>query len=155
MFPIVLICDSISNSSNIGGLFRLADAFGIEKIYFIGQQTPLGHKMRRASRATEKLVEFEVINDASKILNSLRERNFQILSLEITEDSTDINDFKLKKEKLALIIGNEAEGVSDKLLQYSDSIHHIEMYGQNSSMNVTAATAIALKTVTDRMLLFK
>ena len=56
-----------------------------------------------------------------------------------------------KKAPIVLIIGNENHGVSDDLLRQSDIVLHIEMYGNNSSMNVTHAAAIALYELTKKM----
>jgi len=65
--------------------------------------------------------------------------------LEITKNSLDILDFRPKPtDKICLIIGSENTGVSQDLLDASDVAVHIQMYGQNSSMNVAMATTIAV-----------
>jgi tRNA G18 (ribose-2'-O)-methylase SpoU len=67
------------------------------------------------------------------------------VSLEITASSIDIREFTAKKvDKLCLIVGSENAGVSRNLLDIYDHTIHIPMFGQNSSMNVAAACAIAV-----------
>jgi len=152
-FPIILVCDNVSNASNIGSLFRIADAFGIEKIIFCGQHIPLGRKMTKTSRATEKFVNFKTNVSVSEVVSSLKKEEYNIVSLEVTNNSLPINSFQFSKEKsIALIVGDENFGISEDILNISDAIIHINMFGQNSSMNVVQATNIALYEITKQLM---
>ena len=148
-----MVCDNVTNAPNIGSLFRIADAFGIEKLILCGEHIPLGRKMAKTSRATEKVVNYEIAESASKIVEGLKNENHQIISLEITTKSKPIHTFNFSNKKpIALIIGDENFGVSDAILKISDAIIHIDMFGQNSSMNVVQATNIALYEMTKQLL---
>ena len=152
-FPITLICDNVTNATNIGSLFRIADVFGIEKLILCGDNIQLGRKMAKTSRATEKVVNFDIQNSASEIVKNLKSKNYQIISLEITDSSKPIHKFQFSKEKpIALVIGDENFGVSESILSASNAIIHIDMFGQNSSMNVVQATNIALYEMTKQLL---
>lgn len=149
-FPIILICDNISNAPNIGSLFRIADAMGVEKIFFCGQDIPIGRRMTKTSRSTEKHVNFEVIDSIDIIMNNLSD--YQLIALEITEDSKPLSTIKIIEDKpIALIVGSENHGVNDNTLNICDDIVHINMYGHNSSMNVVQATSIALFEITRKL----
>ena len=153
IFPITLICDNVTNAPNIGSLFRIADAFGIEKLILCGDDISLGRKMAKTSRATEKVVNYEVNRDASEVIQDLKSKNYQIISLEITNSSQAVHNVQFSTNKpIALIIGDENFGVSEHILNISDVIIHIEMFGQNSSMNVVQATNIALYEITKQLL---
>ena len=148
-----MVCDNVTNAPNIGSLFRIADALGIEKLILCGEHIPLGRKMAKTSRATEKVVNYEIAESASKIVEGLKNENHQIISLEITTKSKPIHTFNFSNKKpIALIIGDENFGVSDAILKISDAIIHIDMFGQNSSMNVVQATNIALYEMTKQLL---
>lgn len=152
-FPIILICDNVTNAPNIGSLFRIADAFGIEKVVFCGEHIHLGRKMTKTSRATENYVNYEVVPSALEIAQTLKNKNYQLIALEITSESQSIHNYQLtSKQPLAIIIGDEIHGVSDELLELCDAVVHIEMYGNNSSMNVVQATSIALYEFTKQLL---
>lgn len=143
-FPVVLICDNISNAANVGSLFRTADAFGIEKLIFCGDDIPLGKKMKRTSRSTENYVSYDVEPSIENILRQLRESH-RLIALEITTDSRPLSTYQIENDKpIALIIGNENFGLSKTVLNQCHDVLHIEMYGQNSSMNVVQAASIAL-----------
>ncbi|MEO8932933.1 MAG: TrmH family RNA methyltransferase, partial [Xanthomarina sp.] len=144
-FPITLVCDNITNAPNIGSLFRTADAFGIEKIIFCGSPIPTGRKMTKTSRATEKSIIYEEKDSILETIHQLKADNYKIISLEITSNSQKIDSYIFPhNQSIALIIGDENFGVQEDVLNLSDSIIHIEMFGQNSSMNVVQATSIAL-----------
>ena len=152
-FPIVLICDNVTNAPNIGSLFRISDAFGVEKLILCGDNISLGRKVSKTSRATEKSVDFLLNKNISEIVNNYKQRDFQIIALEITNSSKAIHTFKFSKNKpIALIVGDENFGISEDILNLSDQILHIEMFGLNSSMNVVQATNIALYEITKQFL---
>lgn len=152
-FPITLICENVSNAANIGSLFRIADAFGVEKLIFCGTNISIGRKMTKTSRATEKVVPYEILESISEVIESYKSTGSQIIALEITESSLPVHNFKVSvKNPLVLVIGDENFGVSEDILNMSDGIIHIEMFGQNSSMNVVQATNIALYEITKQLM---
>ncbi len=148
-FPITLVCDNITNAPNIGSLFRTADAFGVEKIIFCGSPIPKGRKMTKTSRTTEKIVLFKEKESILETVNQLKSEKYFLIAIEITNNSQEIDSYKFPhNQKIALIIGDENFGISEAVLKLSDAIIHINMYGQNSSMNVVQATSIALYEIT-------
>ncbi|QHI35887.1 tRNA (guanosine(18)-2'-O)-methyltransferase [Kordia antarctica] len=149
-FPITLVSDQVSNAPNIGSLFRICDAFGVEKIFFCGDNIPVfGRKMTKTARATEKVVPFEVTANIHEVISKLKKDGYTIISLEITEKSESIHELDFSKfEKIALVVGDEKFGINPETMHESDMVTHIEMFGQNSSMNVVQATNIVLYEIT-------
>ncbi|WP_298761238.1 TrmH family RNA methyltransferase [uncultured Psychroserpens sp.] len=151
-FPITLVCEQVTNAPNIGSLFRTADAFGIEQIIFCGEHIPLGRKMMKTSRATEKSVKHEVKTNALDVVSTLKSNGYFIVALEITTNSKALVDYIFPKDTpIALVIGDENFGVSETILNTCDATIHIDMYGQNSSMNVVQATSITLYEITRQL----
>lgn len=152
-FPIILICDNVTNTANIGSLFRIADAFGIKTLMLCGENISIGRKISKTSRATQKVVNFEICESAEKVVKNLKAQHYQIISLEITSSSKPLHILDFSKEKpIALVVGDENFGVSDAILNHSDVVVHINMFGFNSSMNVVQATNIALYELTKQLL---
>ena len=150
--PITLICDNIRNAPNIGSLFRIADAFNINELIFCGEDIPLGKRMTKTSRSTEKYVNHNVETDISEIIKNLKDSNHYLIALEITETSTELNQFQIEtNQPLVLILGDENFGVSETVLKQCDAIVHINMFGNNSSMNVVQAASIALYEITNQL----
>ena len=151
-FPITLVCDNISNAPNIGSLFRIADAFGIEEIIFCGESVSLGKRMKKTSRSTEKHINHKTEDHIDDVIKNLKENYHYLIALEITDTSKELSEFNLNTDQpIALILGHESFGVSESILEQMDAVVHINMFGNNSSMNVVQATSITLYELTKQL----
>ena len=144
-YPLCFLAHDIDIPMNIGSLFRIADALGVERIYLSGTSpVPPNTKIRKTSRATEKVVPFSYEDYPLQLVAKLKTQGYTIVSLEITSSSIDIRELTIARdEKVCLVLGSENTGVPQDLLDVSDVTVHIPMLGQNSSMNVATACAIA------------
>ncbi|MCM4158837.1 TrmH family RNA methyltransferase [Antarcticibacterium flavum] len=149
-FPVVLLTDNLMGDANIGSLFRLADAFNIEKLVFCGTPINLNsNRLKKTARATYKTVAYEEWEDPVAAIRKYRQDGYISYGLEITNDSTQIDSIDFSnKEKIILIVGNERHGISPRLLDEVENKVHIRMFGHNSSMNVSQATGIAFYEIT-------
>ena len=153
-FPIVLVSDNVSHAANLGSLFRTADAFGVKHLILGGSPVELGRKFTKTSRSTERSISFEQTENILEKIKELKLKNYLIIGLEITEDSVEISDLDFPKiTEIAFVIGDEKHGVSSSILEICDHVVHIEMYGQNSSMNVVQAASIGLYEFTKKLTL--
>ncbi len=145
-FPICLLADNLDGPMNLGSLFRLCDALGIEKLHLTGQvPLPPNSKISKTSRSTEKYVPYEHHEDGIQAVRSLKAQGYTIVSLEITSNSRDVRHVDFSRfARMCLIVGAERGGVRPELLDLSDLCVHIPMLGVNSSMNVATAAAIAV-----------
>lgn len=144
-FPITLVCDHIYFQQNIGSLFRISEAFGVENIIFLGKDIPLTpRKINKTSRSTHLHVPHQIMEESAELIQYLTENNFEIIALEIADNSKPLKEVVIPNKKIALLIGSEIDGISDELLKISHQIVHINMFGKNSSMNVVQAASIAL-----------
>ena len=140
-----VVIQNFSAPANVGAVFRSADAFGVECVYLCGSTVaPPNTKLRRLSRAAEKYVPYQVVDDAVSLVQHLKSNGMQIISLEITSNSLPLANAPLTGQPLCLILGTEDEGVAAELLALSDLVLHIPMCGHNSSLNVGSACAVAL-----------
>ena len=144
-YPVCFLAHDIDVPMTIGSFFRIADAFGREKIYLSGSSpVPPNSKIRKTSRSTEKYVPFSYERNPFDLVKRLKSEGYTIISLEITSSSNDIRELAISSdEKVCLILGSENTGVCQELLDASDKTIHIPMVGQNSSLNVATACSIA------------
>lgn len=151
-FPITVLCENVTNAPNIGSLFRVCDAFGVDQLIFSGEHLPIpSRKMQKTSRATEKYVSYRIIDSILDYIRSIK-KTHHIIAIEITSKSSALQSFNLKTNKpIALVIGNENFGISDAILEQMNDVLHIEMFGKNSSMNVVQAANIALYELTKQL----
>ncbi len=142
--PIYFILEDIYDTYNIGGLFRLADALAVEKMYLVGQtETPPNSRIKKASIGTYKIVPWEYCKTTKEAIEILRktEEKFQIIAVEQHPKAIDYTKANYQFP-LALIFGNESFGVKEETLKMADQIVEIPMYGINKSLNVIVAASI-------------
>jgi tRNA G18 (ribose-2'-O)-methylase SpoU len=153
-FPLRILAHDLQLGANVGSLFRLADALGVERLYLTGiTPTPPQQRLRKAARATEQAVAYTIANTAEEVIAQCRQEGYTIASLEMTAASVALHEFSPPKNivGLCLILGAENAGVAASLLALSDHTLHIPMAGRNSSMNVAMACAIAVYDITGKM----
>ena len=138
---IVVLCDGITSPANVGGVMRLADAYGVTKVVFLKGISQCSARAKSVSRGTHHFVNHSFLSQFK-----LDERDW--FCLEYTSESRPLKSFSLKSRKIGVIIGNENTGVYDSFLKDYPSFH-IQMFGRNSSMNVTQALSAALFHITN------
>jgi tRNA G18 (ribose-2'-O)-methylase SpoU len=144
--PITLILDNIRSLNNTGSLFRTADAFRLEKIILTGFTATPPHKdiHKTALGATES-VDWEYHENITKILTQLKTGGYLIIAAEQTDASVPLQDFIPPRDrKIALIMGNEVKGISEKSLPLIDVALEIPQYGTKHSFNVAVSAGIIL-----------
>jgi tRNA G18 (ribose-2'-O)-methylase SpoU len=141
--PVVGVLDRIRSAHNVGSMFRTADGACLQELILCGYTPtpPHRHLQKTALRAVES-VPWRHVEKVEKAIEELKSRGFQILGLEFTEQSVPLYDFDLQFP-LALIAGNEADGLAPGVLQMCDAIVHLPMRGLKSSLNVSVAFGIA------------
>ena len=159
----ILILDNIRSVYNVGSIFRTADAVGINQIYLIGQTpTPIDRfgrarkDLAKVALGAEKNIPWIYIknDEALATLKKLQEQNVILVAVEQNEKSVNyrevVNKISLNSrggdttQKVALIFGNEVDGVSDEILNESDLIAEIPMKGQKESLNVSVSAGILM-----------
>lgn len=141
-----LFLDNIQYTRNVAELFRIADATTAKKIYMYGitPNPPFGKDMQKVSRKKEYRVEWEKIENENQLFMDLKKKGFSILALELTDESINITDHKLGSNKILVILGNEVNGISKRILKYADKSIMIPMYGKGASMNVSVSAAVLI-----------
>ena len=161
--PIYFILENIYDTYNIGGLFRLADALAIEKIYLCGEmEVPPNSRIKKASIGTYKVVPWEYRKTAGEVIEELRNidplihgsivkdkktmkqsnsETMKIIAVEQTKTAIPYQKANYSLP-LALILGNESYGVTEETLKLADKIVEIPMWGINKSLNVIISAAI-------------
>jgi 23S rRNA (guanosine2251-2'-O)-methyltransferase len=145
-FPLILILDDIRSLNNIGTFFRTADAFNVEKIYLCGitAQPPHREIHKTALGATES-IDWEYRTSITELLDELKTQNISIACVEQTEKTILLqNCNNIKFEKLALIFGNEVDGVNQLAIDKSDYVLEIPQFGTKHSLNVSVCAGVVL-----------
>jgi 23S rRNA (guanosine2251-2'-O)-methyltransferase len=147
-----LILPNIRSCHNVGAMFRTADACGFNKIYLVGYTpVPPRPEIDKVALGAEKTVPWEHKKSLTRLISSLKKEGYVVVALEKTTVSVELGTLTQKTlgTKIALIMGNEVEGIDTKILQKSDVITHIPMRGMKESLNVSVAAGIAMYAVSE------
>jgi tRNA G18 (ribose-2'-O)-methylase SpoU len=136
--------DNLTDNRNVGSIFRLADALGVERIYLIGKTPfPPDKIITKVSRYTENETAWEYYDSEDAAVKKATEDGYTIVAAEITDKSKELLDYDFRKlNKICIAVGSENEGVCEKILGKSEDAITIKMMGKNSSMNAAMALAI-------------
>jgi len=156
MLEIIVIAHNIRSTHNIGAIFRTCEGFGIKKIIISGyspypklpHDTRLPHieakltaQIHKTALGAETMVPFEYQSEPD--LELLKSDGYRIIGLEQDTRSIMLQDYK-KPAKIALLLGEEVEGIESKLRDECEDLVEIPMVGKKESFNVSVATGIAL-----------
>jgi len=143
---IVVVGENIHSPENVGSIFRICDALGVQKLYLTGVSPKLDNrKVKKTSRSTHEYLASEHLVETNTVINKYKEKGFHCLGLEITSASSPIHQYSFEdKGKILLVIGSERNGIQADILEHLDDAVHIPMFGNNSSMNVATALGIGL-----------
>lgn len=122
----------------------------MEKIISCGREINLeSPRLKKTARSTINKVSFEQAQDCLEVCKDYLEKQYSLLALEITSSSKalDQQDFS-KYNKIALVLGHESTGVHPEILKLCQEHFHVQMFGENSSMNVAQVTGISLYEIT-------
>ena len=144
--PINIILDNVRSLNNIGSVFRTADAFLIQKIYLCGITATPPHKdIRKTALGATESVDWEYRKDTLELVDELKQSDVKIVSVEQAENAVMLNEYRVDSEETtALIFGNEVKGVSQEVVNASDTVLEIPQFGTKHSLNISVSTGVVV-----------
>ncbi len=141
---LIIIAHNIRSAENVGSLLRTADALGIGKVFLTGYSPNANHpKVKKTALGAELAMAHEQVIDIAKLLEKLKSEEYHILGLELDDRAIALDNYKPRSQKVALLLGNEVDGIPSYLRDKCQELIYIPMKGIKESLNVTIATAIA------------
>ena len=143
--PIVIVLDDVRSMNNVGSVFRTADAFRVEKLYLCGiTPTPPHRDIRKTAIGAEETVVWEHCPEIVLLLTKLKAEGYTLVAIEQTDNGTFLHQYTPPNTKIAVIFGNEVEGVAQSAIDLSDTIVEIPQEGTKHSLNISVAAGIVL-----------
>ena len=143
----VAVLEGIVDSTNIGAIFRSAAALGMDGVLLTSDcSNPLYRRAIRVSMGTVFQIPWTFLDSSWPLpgISELKNHGFHTVSMALRCDSVSIDDPKLSsKQKLAVILGSEGEGLLDETIDNCDDTVCIPMFHGVDSLNVAAASAVA------------
>lgn len=138
----VVVIEAVTDTTNIGAIFRSAAALGIDAVLLTRDTCdPLNRRAVRVSMGSVFLVPWTWLDGPAKSLQPL---GFKTAAMALTDNSISLDDPRLKSEdKLAIIMGTEGDGLPHQTIEEADYTVRIPMAHGVDSLNVAAAAAVA------------
>ena len=143
---VAVVLDNVRSAHNVGSAFRSADAFKADKVVLCGIcAVPPSAEIHKTALGAENSVPWEHFDRTSDAVDALRAEGYTIVSVEQTVRSISLESFRPDPgERLALIFGNEVEGVGQDVVDASDLSLEIPQWGTKHSLNVSVSVGIVL-----------
>lgn len=139
----VVVIDGVTDTTNIGAIFRSAAALGIDAVLLTPTSCdPLNRRAVRVSMGSVFLVPWTWIDEP--VTPHLHELGFITAAMALSDDSIALDDPLLKSlPRLAIIMGTEGDGLAHTVIEDADHVVRIPMKHNVDSLNVAAAAAVA------------
>ena len=145
-FPLTIVVDNVRSMHNVGSIFRTSDAFLVEKIYLCGiTPTPPHREIQKTALGATESVDWQYAESTIEVVNQLKKEGWTVLALEQTTNSVMLDKLKVEKgEKIAIVLGNEVEGIDQEVINLCDKAVEIPQFGTKHSFNVSVSCGIML-----------
>ncbi len=144
--PVVVVLDNVRSAGNVGSFFRTCDAFGIQSIALCGIcAPPPSRHIHKTALGAEQTIPWHYYSTTTEAIATLRAEGYTIVAIEQVEGAAMLDKTTFRPNKpVALIFGNEVEGVSQEAVDCSDMAIEIPQVGTKHSLNVAVTGGAVL-----------
>ena len=142
---ITIVLDNVRSALNVGSVFRTSDAFLIENIILCGiTATPPNKEIRKAALGSTNSVNWKYIKNTTDAVKQLIKEGYYVVGIEQADKSTKLNEFELPKKPIAIILGNEVNGVDQQAIDLCNEVIEIPQFGTKHSLNIAVTSGIVI-----------
>lgn len=144
--PLTVVLDNVRSLNNIGSVFRTSDAFRVEHIALCGiTATPPHREIHKTALGAEESVEWSYHGETAVCVKELKKMDYRVYAVELAHESLKLDKDTVATDRpIALVLGNEIEGVQEEVMSLCDGFLEIPQYGTKHSLNVSCAAAIVI-----------
>jgi tRNA (guanosine-2'-O-)-methyltransferase len=140
---LTVVMENIHDAHNVSAILRSCDAAGVMGVQLIYTDTEFPDIGKKSSASAKKWVDQRRFNSVKECYDKLHEEGYEIFATHLAKAAKSPSEVDMAK-KIAIVVGNEHEGVSSEAAQLADGIIQIPMFGMIQSLNVSVATAVIL-----------
>ncbi len=140
----VVVLDNIRSALNVGSIFRTCDAAAVRHLYLAGiTALPPNPQLLKTALGAQEAVPWSHRLSTTELVDELRARGFFIVAVELTDRSVPYTQVSYPADT-ALVFGHEVAGVAVPVLERSDQVVEIPMFGRKNSLNVATSVGVVL-----------
>ena len=139
----LVVLDGVQDPGNVGTIWRTADAAGIQAVVMTDKcADPFSPKVQRSAMGSGLRLGVHITDALPRLLTELREKGYTVIASSLHGEP--FYEAELDREKFALIIGNEARGVSEECMNAANLRLKLPMRGGAESLNASVAAGIMM-----------
>jgi len=140
--PLYFVLDNLRSAFNVGSIFRICDTLRVEGLFLCGYTAyPPHNKLEKTALGTIDYVPWQYFKTTTEAVEYLQEEGVKVWAAETTSGSVPYSE-AVFPSKLAFVLGNEALGVSHRVLELCNGLIEIPLRGYKNSLNVASACAV-------------
>jgi tRNA (guanosine-2'-O-)-methyltransferase len=141
---LTVVMENVQDPHNISAVMRTCDAVGIQDIYILNTKIPRHAKFGpKSSSSATKWLTVHYYDNAADCFAALRQQYHCILTTHLAADAVNVYDIDFTGS-VALVFGNEHEGVSEEIRALADGNFIIPQMGIIQSLNISVACAVSI-----------
>lgn len=140
---LTLVLEEVEDPHNLAAVLRTCEAFGIQEVHVIESEKARFYPNPKITQGAEKWLDLLHHKSVLDCIEHLRERHFQVLATRWQPGSKSLYDVSFDR-KVALLFGNEVDGVSHRALSHADGTLWVPMRGMTRSLNISVAAAVSI-----------
>lgn len=148
---IVVVIEDVHDPHNAAAIMRTCDALGIQDVYLIFE-TQEAYNPRNvgksSSSSANKWLDFRTFESTTECIKELKKDGYTVIATALDDNPESLFEADLLEDKIALLIGNEHDGLTDTAITIADRIIYLPMRGMVQSLNVSVAAALFLYEIT-------
>lgn len=142
---IMVVLDNVRSALNVGSFFRTCDGFAVETLFLTGiTACPPNREIQKTAIGATESVSWEYRENIADAVTEIKAAGYKVWGVEQTNQSVMLDSIEMEDQKIALVFGNEVDGLSEEILPILDGCIEIPQFGTKHSLNVAVCGGIVL-----------
>lgn len=142
---IIVVLDNVRSALNVGSFFRTCDGFAVETLFLTGiTACPPNREIQKTAIGATESVSWEYRENIVDAVTEIKAAGYKVWGVEQTNQSVMLDSIEMEDQKIALVFGNEIDGLSEEILPILDGCIEIPQFGTKHSLNVAVCGGIVL-----------
>jgi 23S rRNA (guanosine2251-2'-O)-methyltransferase len=142
---IIVVLDNVRSALNVGSFFRTCDGFAVETLFLTGiTACPPNREIQKTAIGATESVSWEYRENIVDAVTEIKAAGYKVWGVEQTNQSVMLDRIEMSDQKIALVFGNEVDGLSEEILPMLDGCIEIPQFGTKHSLNVAVCGGIVL-----------
>jgi tRNA(Leu) C34 or U34 (ribose-2'-O)-methylase TrmL len=145
---LIVVLERPWDDHNVQAVLRTCESFGVQFVWTVKHPDGPGRMSKSVTKGSHRWLTQREFEDTAACIEALRSEGYAIWASDLCSQAIELNspsELQPFPEKLALIVGREADGVSEEMLQAADRRLFLPMQGFTESFNLSVATALFLQ----------